>query len=256
MGSNPVVERWAWRCWHGAVTAAACVVVVALAACSSDTSHPAPRNSPHAVTIRFRPRVALTPAQLADARSVMQRRLDAVTHGAAARVDGGDLVLGVDTAAAALVREFGAPGKLVQRVVLGIAGRDAVGVGGKRCAALVDNKTWWWDTKRSACYHLGPVLLDESSVVAARADYQANDKGWGITASYRSNVFVEKIAAPYVNRQIAIVSDDVVLSAPTINPGIAGPEVRIAGTFSEREAKRLAAIFASGALPTRFDIVG
>lgn len=50
-------------------------------------------------------------------------------------------------------------------------------------------------------------------------------------------------------KQLAIVYGDRVLSAPMVNEKITGGEAQITGSFTEREAKELAAMISSGALP-------
>ncbi|PLX18040.1 MAG: protein translocase subunit SecD [Candidatus Muiribacterium halophilum] len=52
-----------------------------------------------------------------------------------------------------------------------------------------------------------------------------------------------------VGRQLAIVLDDTVISAPSIQGPIISDKARITGQFSESEAKRLAIILKAGALP-------
>jgi hypothetical protein len=59
--------------------------------------------------------------------------------------------------------------------------------------------------------------------------------------AFTGNEFVDKVARPMVGQRVAIVVDDVVLSAPTINEGITGREVQITGDFAEGEARGLAA---------------
>jgi preprotein translocase subunit SecD len=56
-----------------------------------------------------------------------------------------------------------------------------------------------------------------------------------------------------VGRPLAIVLDDVVVSAPAINEPILGGEAQISGNFTAESAKELAIALRSGALP--FDLV-
>ena len=74
-----------------------------------------------------------------------------------------------------------------------------------------------------------------------------------VTVTFKGNDFVDKVAAPYVNKQVAIELDGVVQSAPKINPGITGKQVQITGNFSQGEAKDLALVLKYGALPVQFD---
>lgn len=52
-----------------------------------------------------------------------------------------------------------------------------------------------------------------------------------------------------VGKQVAIVLDGIVQSAPVINGPITGGESQITGTFTAEQAQRLAAVLQSGALP-------
>jgi preprotein translocase subunit SecD len=56
-----------------------------------------------------------------------------------------------------------------------------------------------------------------------------------------------------VGRQLAIVLDSTVISAPTINEPITGGTGQITGNFSEARAKSLAAVRQAGALPVELE---
>jgi preprotein translocase subunit SecD len=117
---------------------------------------------------------------------------------------------------------------------------------------------FFWDQpdpkthKHKQCYELGPSVLSGTSVTGASAIYDAT-KGWTVNVSYRGQSFVTAVATPYVNKQVAIVLDNIVLSAPTINPGITGSDVQITGSFTDKEAHDLALALKYGSLPVRFD---
>src|SRR5262249_21917609 len=80
-----------------------------------------------------------------------------------------------------------------------------------------------------ACYELGPTVLTGKRVKTASASYgqDSSGSGWGVDATFRGDDFVQKVATPFVGKQVAIELDGVVQSAPTINPGITGRTVRI-----------------------------
>jgi preprotein translocase subunit SecD len=109
--------------------------------------------------------------------------------------------------------------------------------------------------KKLGCYLLGPAILTGKSVTSASASYgqDSNGNGWGVDVTFKGNDFVQKIAQPYVGKQIAIDLDGLVQSAPTINSGITGNKVRISGSFSQGQAKDLALVLKYGALPIQFD---
>jgi hypothetical protein len=94
--------------------------------------------------------------------------------------------------------------------------------------------------KHSVCYELGPVLLDGSGITSAQP-FDDPSTGWVLNIHFGNDDFLMKVARPEVNKNVAIVVDDVVQSAPVINPGITGRDVTITGNFTEAEATQLAA---------------
>jgi preprotein translocase subunit SecD len=58
-----------------------------------------------------------------------------------------------------------------------------------------------------------------------------------------------------VSRPLAIVLDDVVLSAPLILEPILGGEMQIAGGFTRESANQLAIVLRSGPLPVRLRVI-
>ncbi|MGM0607866.1 MAG: protein translocase subunit SecD [Candidatus Muiribacteriota bacterium] len=58
-----------------------------------------------------------------------------------------------------------------------------------------------------------------------------------------------RITRDNVNRQLAIVLDDIVMSAPAIQGAIPGGKAQIEGNFSEDEARELSIVLQAGALP-------
>ncbi|MFM8236433.1 MAG: protein translocase subunit SecD [Actinomycetota bacterium] len=109
------------------------------------------------------------------------------------------------------------------------------------------------DVDRTLCYKLGPTLLTGRNVGEAEAFINPSTAEWAVNVTFRNDDFVTKVAQPYVNKDVAIELDDVVLSAPRINPGITGRDVQISGSFTEREARDLALALRYGALPVQFD---
>jgi preprotein translocase subunit SecD len=74
-----------------------------------------------------------------------------------------------------------------------------------------------------------------------------------VNVTFKGDDFATTVAAPNVNKQVAIVLDGVVQSAPVIRQGITGRNVTISGTFTQGEAKNLALVLKYGALPVQFD---
>src|SRR5262249_61879827 len=58
-----------------------------------------------------------------------------------------------------------------------------------------------------------------------------------------------QVTTALVGKQLAIVLDNVVVSAPTVQNAITGGQGQITGSFTEAEAKNLALVLNSGALP-------
>jgi preprotein translocase subunit SecD len=102
------------------------------------------------------------------------------------------------------------------------------------------------------CYFVGPTLLTGRRVTTATAQYDST-QGWVVNVTFKGDDFATTVAAPNVGKQVAIVLDGVVQSAPVIRTGITGRNVTISGTFTQGEAKNLALVLKYGALPVQFD---
>jgi preprotein translocase subunit SecD len=106
------------------------------------------------------------------------------------------------------------------------------------------------------CYVLDPVVLTGERVRTALASDEPTSGGWGVDIRFEHGAFAP-VATQYVNRQVAMVVDGVVLSAPMINPGITGDVVRISGPLTSATAKGLAAsLSVRPILPVSFHISG
>lgn len=64
----------------------------------------------------------------------------------------------------------------------------------------------------------------------------------------------EEITAKYVGRQIAIVLDGKVMSAPRVIEKISGGQAEITGNFTIEEAKQLVIVLKTGALPVNLEM--
>jgi preprotein translocase subunit SecD len=105
-------------------------------------------------------------------------------------------------------------------------------------------------------YVLGPAELTGKVVRTARAQAPQGFTGdWSVTADFTgagSRQF-DELAQRNFQRQVAIVLDGVVKSAPTINAQQFNGTAEITGQFSEREAKDLALVLRFGALPVQLE---
>ncbi|MCM8762688.1 MAG: protein translocase subunit SecD, partial [Candidatus Omnitrophica bacterium] len=65
----------------------------------------------------------------------------------------------------------------------------------------------------------------------------------------------ESVTAKNINKQLAIVLDGVVRSAPVIRERIPGGKAQITGRFSVEEARTLAIVLRAGALPAKMEMI-
>ena len=100
-------------------------------------------------------------------------------------------------------------------------------------------------------YRLGPTELTGRAVASARATFAQQGGQWAVdfTMTGEGAEQFDQLAARNLNRQVAIVLDGVVQSAPVIQQADFNGEGQISGDFSEREAKDLALVLRYGALP-------
>jgi preprotein translocase subunit SecD len=105
----------------------------------------------------------------------------------------------------------------------------------------------WCTRDRTQAYRLGPAELRTPDIVEAEARF--SDYGqWvvGVTLSDQGAARFEAVTRELAGNtgpaaQLAIVVDDVVISAPTVQDPIPGGEIDIAADFTPAEAERLAA---------------
>lgn len=101
-------------------------------------------------------------------------------------------------------------------------------------------------------YLLQPAELTGEVVSDANHNFQGQ---WIVTVDFNnegSDAF-DAMAAANFGRQVAIVLDGVVESAPTINAEEFDGQAVISGSFTEDEAKDLALVLRFGALPVEFE---
>ena len=104
-------------------------------------------------------------------------------------------------------------------------------------------------------YLLGPVLLSGKDLVNAQVNPDSLGR-LGVSLEFNDNGarLFEEATARLVGKQIAIVLDDVVISAPVVQDRIAGGHAQITGRFTADEAGRLAIMLKAGALPVAVEI--
>ena len=104
-------------------------------------------------------------------------------------------------------------------------------------------------------YLLGPVLLSgrELETAAIQPD-QLGRMGVSLNFNSEGARLFEEATARLIGKQIAIVLDNVVISAPVVQDRIPGGRAQITGRFSTEQATRLAIMLRAGALPVAVEI--
>lgn len=107
----------------------------------------------------------------------------------------------------------------------------------------------------------GNVLLTGSDVADAKKEV-ADVDGNGVTEPYVSLKFTEEGTQKFaeatknnIGKQIAIVLDDSIQSAPTVNSEITDGNAMITGNFTPESAEELAALIRAGSLPFNLNVI-
>jgi len=105
----------------------------------------------------------------------------------------------------------------------------------------------------AARYLLGPAELTGRIVSTAIAQPPTIGGNWAVEINFTDSGSAawDNMAGKYVNKQIAIVLDGVVKSAPTIQTAHFNGRAQITGSFSQHEAQDLALVLRYGALPVQ-----
>lgn len=101
-----------------------------------------------------------------------------------------------------------------------------------------------------------PALMTGDAVDDARVDFDQNGQvevALRMTSAGADDF--ARITAENVGRQLAIVLDGVVYSAPVIRSAITGGQASITGGFSTEEARRLKIVLKAGALPAPLEVL-
>ncbi|WP_455478301.1 protein translocase subunit SecD [Bartonella sp. B10] len=112
------------------------------------------------------------------------------------------------------------------------------------------------ETQRYAIYD--QIALDGNVLKDARAGFDPQIPGRSIISftmnSAGSKIFAD-ITRQNINRPFAIVLDNKVLTAPTINGVIPNGQGQITGNFDPKEASTLAALLRAGSLPAPLTVI-
>ena len=107
----------------------------------------------------------------------------------------------------------------------------------------------------SRFYLLGKSLLSGKDLETASINPDRLGRmGVSLSFSPEGAKLFEEATGRLVGKQIAIVLDDVVISAPVVQDRISGGEAQITGRFTADEASRLAIMLKAGALPVAVEI--
>lgn len=104
---------------------------------------------------------------------------------------------------------------------------------------------------------LGPVRISGDAIASAQAarvnpsDALPNAAGWQVffTLTPEGSANFAELTAGLIGKQLAIVLDGVVLSAPTVQAPITGGQVVVTGVRGRDEARQLAAALGTGPVP-------
>jgi preprotein translocase subunit SecD len=101
-----------------------------------------------------------------------------------------------------------------------------------------------------------PALMTGDGVDDARVEFDQNGQ---VEVSLRMTSAgaddFARITSENVGRQLAIVLDGVVYSAPVIRSAISGGQASISGSFTTEEARRLKIVLKAGALPAPLEVL-
>jgi len=130
---------------------------------------------------------------------------------------------------------------------------------------------WLWDRKAHTtqdgkeAFSLYPIKLSrdkkpllEGNIITNAAQGFDENGGKPIVSMQMNSegaLMWKKITADNIGKRVAIVLDDQVYSAPTINQEIPNGHSQISGNFSLEEAKDLASVLQTGSLPAPLKIV-
>lgn len=104
-------------------------------------------------------------------------------------------------------------------------------------------------------YVLGQTLMTGKMLSGAQVGYDnLNKPKVEMTFTKEGALKFEEITGKMINKQLAIVLDGKVMSAPNVNSKISGGSAEITGTFTIDEVKKLVLVLQTGALPVQLEI--
>jgi preprotein translocase subunit SecD len=123
-------------------------------------------------------------------------------------------------------------------------------------AASADSSLFFARSEEGETYLLGEVYVTGKDLVDAKATYDELRKpAVSLTFNREGATAFENATAVNIEKQIAIVLDNVVISAPVVRSRISGGNAQISGNFTTPEAMRLAVMLRAGALPVAVEVI-
>ena len=99
------------------------------------------------------------------------------------------------------------------------------------------------------------VLSNDDIRTARPVRDEYNLPAVGVTLTSEAAAKLDRVTGNNVGRQLAIILDDIIQSAPRIESRISTPDLRITGSFTEQEATSLVLMLRSGVLPAPIKFV-
>ena len=98
-----------------------------------------------------------------------------------------------------------------------------------------------FDPAHRYCFGLGPVVATGDGLESASVFYDASASQWTVHLRWNGNDLVNNFVRPLVDKQMAIVVNDMVQTIAVIKPGIGGRDVNLTGHFTKDEAVNVVA---------------
>ncbi|WP_236579831.1 SecDF P1 head subdomain-containing protein [Streptomyces sp. HM190] len=215
--------------------------------------------------VTFTPQEPVSPRTLERTAELMRDRADKAGLGTVEVTveDKAGITVSGPAARRESLEALGQPAELAFRPVLSMVAETGV----ERCPDAVEGSP---SEPLTACgenagaistYQLEPAAVVGTDVSEAEAAYDEQMGGWRVTLDFTSaggKKFADVTGRLSIQvsprNQFAIVLDGVVLSAPQVNGPITGGTAEISGSFTEREARQLAAQVNTGALPVQLSV--
>ena len=111
-------------------------------------------------------------------------------------------------------------------------------------------------SENGSAYLLGKMYVGGGDLTKAETTFdQFGKAAVSLKFNQEGAKLFDEATAANIQKQIAIVLDNVVISAPVVQQRISGGEAQITGSFTTEEANRLAIMLRAGALPVEVEVL-